>query len=128
MSENESLCYSCQLFDRSIGCLGLSDTFFPDYPCPFYKPMPPTPKGDVYTGSDCRKCFAGTAMGSCRALVKKPDEGTCIFFKTIADYERECRRCDARIREYVKANPGILDKYHALKQPKRNHKAVKENV
>ena len=122
---SESLCYSCQLYDRVKGCIGLSDTYFPNYPCPFYKPLPPTPKGNAYTGSDCRKCFAGTAMGNCRALVSKPDEGTCLFFKTVADYETECRRCDKRIKEYVKSHPDALEKYHALKMPKRNHKAVK---
>jgi len=116
--QEESLCYNCQLYDRIKGCLGLSDTYFPNYPCPFFKPFPPERKEPVFVGSDCRTCFAGTSTGNCRALTSKCDDGTCLFYKSIEAYENECRRCDARIKAYVKAHPGILDKYYYLKKPK----------
>ena len=125
--EDESLCYSCQLYDRLKGCLGLSDTFFPNYPCPFYKPFPPEPKEPIFTGSDCTKCFAGTGTGGCRALVSKYEDGSCVFFKTTEQYERECRRCDSRIQAYLKAHPEMLDKYYSLKMPVHK-KAVKNDV
>ena len=115
----DCLCYSCRLFDRLRGCDGLSDTFFGGRPCPFYKPIAeekkPKPKG-----CDCESCFASSPIG-CRALVAPPRERDCVFYKHKDDYEKECRRLDKRIREYIKKHPEVYDKYYALREPKRFH-------
>ena len=114
-TENESLCYSCQMYDRVRGCYALEDTYFPKYPCPFYKSIHLPHEEPVFTGSHCARCFAGLSDGSCRALTKKPPAGHCPFFKTPERLAAENEKNKERLNAYLKRYPEALDKYITLK-------------
>lgn len=116
MSDTECLCYSCRMYDRVRGCQALEDTYFPKYPCPFYKSIYEKHDVPVYTGSVCERCFAHSPDGGCRALTSKPTNGFCRFFKTPEQIAREDEKNRVRLNSYLQRYPELLDKYITLKR------------
>ena len=106
----ESICYTCALYSRRSGCTALDDTSFPNYPCPFHKPLG---KGVVSVDekSDCRKCFAGTISGGCGVLTDKPPMGECRFYKTKEQNRQECAKCKERLNKLTARYPKLRDKH-----------------